>query len=49
MRTLARLAEDGLVTRNRVYGWTLVPTLDWVSTLNNSYHFRLTMTIARAL
>jgi DNA-binding GntR family transcriptional regulator len=43
MRTLARLAEDGLVTRNRGHGWTFLPKLDSVSTLHNSYDFRLTM------
>jgi len=43
MRTLARLAEDGLVTRNRGNGWTFLPTLDSISTLSASYDFRLTM------
>ncbi|SEF01047.1 transcriptional regulator, GntR family [Rhizobiales bacterium GAS188] len=43
MRTLSRLAEDGLVTRNKGHGWTFLPTLDSVLTLNSSYDFRLTM------
>ena len=43
MRTLARLAEDGLVTRNTGHGWTFLPTLESVSMLSNSYDFRLTI------
>ncbi|SEF15561.1 transcriptional regulator, GntR family [Rhizobiales bacterium GAS191] len=43
LRTLSRLAEDGLVTRNKGHGWTFLPTLDTTLTLSNSYDFRLTM------
>jgi len=43
LRALSRLAEDGLVTRNKGHGWTFLETLDSVSTLKGSYDFRLTM------
>lgn len=41
MRTLARLAEDGLIERNKGQGWTFLPTLDSDSALRNGYNFRL--------
>ncbi|WP_342586182.1 GntR family transcriptional regulator [Methylobrevis pamukkalensis] len=43
LRTLARLAEDGLVARNKGHGWTFLPTLDSPATLRASYQFRLTL------
>lgn len=43
LRTLARLAEDGLLARNRGQGWTFLPTLDSVVALKSSYDFRLTL------
>ncbi|MDO9405667.1 MAG: GntR family transcriptional regulator [Polaromonas sp.] len=41
LRTLARLAEDGLIERNKGQGWTFLPTLDSDSALRNGYNFRL--------
>ena len=43
LRTLGRLAEDGLLARNRGHGWTFLPTLDTVVALRGSYDFRLTI------
>jgi DNA-binding GntR family transcriptional regulator len=43
MRTLSRLAEDGLVIRNHGHGWTFAPTLDSLISLRASYEFRLTL------
>ena len=43
LRTLSRLAEDGLVARNKGHGWTFLPTLDTTVTLRGSYDFRLTL------
>lgn len=42
-RTLSRLAEDGLIAKNRGHGWTFLPTLDSVVSLRASYQFRLTL------
>ena len=41
LRTLARMAEDGLVERNRGHGWTFLPTLDSDAALRGGYNFRL--------
>lgn len=41
LRTLARMAEDGLVERNPGHGWTFLPTLDSTVALRNGYNFRL--------
>jgi len=41
LRTLARLAEDGLIERNKGQGWTFLPTLDSDLALRNGYNFRL--------
>ncbi len=43
LRTLSRLAEDGLVARREGRGWTFLPTLDSVVALRNSYDLRLTI------
>lgn len=43
LRTLARMAEDGLVARNKGHGWTFQPTLDSLTALKASYDFRLTL------
>ncbi len=43
LRTLARLADDGLIARNRGHGWTFLPTLDTNVALANSYSFRLVL------
>ena len=43
LRTLSRLAEDGLVARNKGHGWTFLPTLDTMIALRSSYDFRLTL------
>jgi DNA-binding GntR family transcriptional regulator len=43
MRTLSRLAEDGLIARNRGHGWTFLPTLDSSIALKSSYDLRLTI------
>lgn len=42
-RTLSRLAEDGLIARNKGHGWTFLPTLDSLVSLRGSYEFRLTL------
>ena len=42
-RTLSRLAEDGLIARNKGHGWTFQPTLDSLVSLRDSYEFRLTL------
>src|SRR5258708_23994244 len=42
-RTLSRLAEDGLIAKNRGHGWTFLPTLDSLVSLRGSYEFRLTL------
>ncbi len=39
-RTLSRLAEDGLIAKNRGHGWTFLPTLDSLVSLRGSYEFR---------
>ena len=41
LRTLARMAEDGLIERNKGQGWTFLPTLDSDLALRNGYNFRL--------
>lgn len=43
LRTLARMAEDGLIARNKGRGWTFLPTLDSSVALRSSYDFRLTI------
>ena len=42
-RTLSRLAEDGLIAKNRGHGWTFLPTFDSLVSLKGSYEFRLTL------
>jgi DNA-binding GntR family transcriptional regulator len=42
-RTLSRLAEDGLIARNKGHGWTFLPTLDSLVSLRGSYQFRLAL------
>ena len=42
-RTLSRLAEDGLIAKNRGHGWTFLPTFDSLVALKGSYEFRLTL------
>jgi DNA-binding GntR family transcriptional regulator len=42
-RTLARLAEDGLIAKNKGHGWTFLPTFDSLVSLKGSYEFRLTL------
>jgi DNA-binding GntR family transcriptional regulator len=42
-RTLSRLAEDGLIARNKGHGWTFLQTLDSLISLRGSYQFRLTL------
>lgn len=41
LRTLSRLAEDGLVERNKARGWSFQSTLDTPAMLTSSYQFRL--------
>jgi DNA-binding GntR family transcriptional regulator len=43
LRTLSRLAEDGLVARNKGHGWTFLPMLDSRIALHASYDFRRTL------
>ncbi|WP_084174589.1 GntR family transcriptional regulator [Afifella pfennigii] len=41
LRTLSRMAEEGLVTKNKGRGWTFLPAIDTAVALRNSYDFRL--------
>jgi len=41
LRTLSRMAEEGLVTKNRGRGWSFLPAIDTVVALRNSYDLRL--------
>ena len=41
MTTLTRLAEDGLLIRNKGHGWSFLPTLDNDEALSSGYRFRL--------
>jgi DNA-binding GntR family transcriptional regulator len=41
MKTLTRLAEDGLLIRNKGHGWSFLPTLDNDEALRSGYRFRL--------
>jgi len=41
IRTLGRMAEEGLVTKNKGHGWTFMPSIDTAVALRNSYDFRL--------
>ncbi|QHI99458.1 GntR family transcriptional regulator [Xylophilus rhododendri] len=41
LRTLDRMAEDGLIERNKGHGWTFLPTLDSDAALRGGYSFRL--------
>jgi len=43
LQTLERMAEEGLVAKNKGHGWTFVPTIDTEVSLRNSYDFRLTI------
>lgn len=43
LRTLARLADDGLIARNKGHGWSFLRTLDSRLALANSYAFRLVL------
>jgi DNA-binding GntR family transcriptional regulator len=40
MKTLTRMAEDGLLIRNKGHGWSFLPTLDEAA-LRSGYEFRL--------
>lgn len=40
MKTLTRMAEDGLLIRNKGHGWSFLPTLDDAA-LRSGYQFRL--------
>ncbi|MFF7710324.1 GntR family transcriptional regulator [Pseudomonas sp. NPDC007930] len=40
-KTLTRMAEDGLLIRNKGHGWSFMPTLDNDEALRNGYQFRL--------
>lgn len=40
-RTLALMAEDGLIARNKGHGWHFLPTLDSRIALQSSYEYRL--------
>ncbi|MFT4003759.1 MAG: GntR family transcriptional regulator [Rhizobium sp.] len=40
-RTLALMAEDGLIARNKGHGWHFLPTLDGHVALQSSYEYRM--------
>lgn len=41
LRTLSRMADEGLIERNRGHGWRFLPCLDSFEALGASYAFRL--------
>jgi len=41
VKTLGRMAQEGLVAKNKGHGWTFLPTIDTAVSLANSYDFRL--------
>ncbi len=41
LRTLSRMADEGLLERNRGHGWRFLPSLDSLEALRASYAFRL--------
>ncbi|MCJ8145071.1 GntR family transcriptional regulator [Ancylobacter sp. A5.8] len=49
LRALTRMADEGLVARNKGQGWRFLPTLDSERALVNSYDFRRAMEPAALL
>lgn len=49
MRTLTRMADEGLLIRNKGRGWRFPPTLDSAHALRESYDFRRTIEPAALL
>ncbi|WP_246252401.1 GntR family transcriptional regulator [Ancylobacter pratisalsi] len=49
LRALTRMADEGLVVRNKGQGWHFLPTLDSERALINSYDFRRTVEPAALL
>jgi DNA-binding GntR family transcriptional regulator len=43
IRTLGRMAGEGLITKNKGQGWRFLPSIDTAVALRNSYDFRLTV------
>lgn len=43
IKTLARMSEEGIITKNKGHGWTFAPTLDSGTALTASYDFRMTV------
>ncbi|MBJ3776569.1 GntR family transcriptional regulator [Acuticoccus mangrovi] len=43
IKTLSRMADEGVVSKNRGHGWTFMPALDSGDALRDSYNFRLTL------
>lgn len=43
MRTLSRMSDEGLITRNKGQGWSFLPTIDSASARRSSYEYRLTV------
>src|ERR1700722_7618122 len=41
LRILSRMADEGLIVRNRGRGWSFVPSLEGVPSRQASYAFRL--------
>jgi DNA-binding GntR family transcriptional regulator len=41
LRVLGRMADEGLVARNKGQGWSFLPTLDSARALRSSYDFRV--------
>lgn len=40
LRALARMADEGIVAKNKGHGWTFLPSIDTVTALRASYDFR---------
>ncbi|WP_170135061.1 GntR family transcriptional regulator [Acuticoccus kandeliae] len=43
IKTLARMSEEGIITKNKGHGWTFATTLDSGTALKASYEFRMTV------
>lgn len=43
LRVLARMADEGIVVKNKGHGWTFLPTINTEVSLRNSYDLRRTL------
>ena len=40
LRALGKMADEGIVTKNKGHGWTFLPTISTANSVGNSYDFR---------